>query len=186
MAAFRHAFPPEKVLSNPEYFINVFCVHDGPKPANNPFREFTRIKSEGKLRKDAAGWGRGARPQGAEDEESVEILDNEDDAQNPFANAVDRSEGADTEVAEDRFDNLSFLEIDALFGLEYGTVEEVKVPASRGGSRAAKQPLPEAMIGIGERPRGRFGCVMISKYNTALANAVEAQIKKICSEYEEE
>ncbi|KAG8865989.1 hypothetical protein FRC20_009184 [Serendipita sp. 405] len=172
IAAFRHY----NETVNDQSWITVFCVKNLPQSAKDPFQKFYHIE-----RKPERGQNRRnmRRVPGLR----IKVVAEEEHAGGSMALMADTS-------SERAFKGRAFLEADRAFASIHGPPPEVDEEEEHVGNlvagtaalmiarKAVRQEVPpKGMSGVGEIARGRFGCIMISKYKRALIDAIEEQSK---------
>ncbi|KAG8780057.1 hypothetical protein FRC19_007956 [Serendipita sp. 401] len=187
VAAFRYY----NEIGKDQSLITVLCVRDGSENILDPFREFESIPQQSRretnrqnarnaprLLKNAAGASSSGGSEDANGFSDVFVFNTD-------------SEDAINEL------ELDFFETDELFDSIYAPplpidqkdTDTAAITASEvvlDYARTLTEPAPEAgMSGVGEIARGRFGCIMVSKYNQNLINAIDKQAKESATNMKE-
>ncbi|KAH9924781.1 uncharacterized protein B0H18DRAFT_1104924 [Fomitopsis serialis] len=190
VAAFRHTL----LHGEPEYKMSVFCVFDAPEPdlrSEVPFQAFADIMREyNPWKADPAGWGT-TRSGGRAVRRGSS---NREDESNESYGFRAMSYAEVHQLASFPYDLETDLELPVETLSRTGarraagdSVSFVGRPSSQSPSalpRTVRQAqggraVKKAMLGVGEKnARGRFACIMVSKYTKKLVDAVADEARE--------
>lgn len=164
VAAFRHSRNPGQSKIN--YVISTFCVFDDKKPSKNvPFQKFAKLIGPAvQTSSDPAGWNR----QG-------QVYDMPTGPR-PATPVVDMFR----EMSPDEMNGITASLYDIDDPPPYEEVESTPSDVQYAAPSAKKKSTKvKGMANLGElNTRGRFGCIMISKYTAGVVDTIASEAKK--------
>jgi len=177
VAAFRHELVPGR--PKPVSDISVLCVFDGKKPSHErdvPFQKFREIIKHS-WNEDPAGWGTAKKYMSMTSND-----DDESDSENEGEDTGFREMSYDTvqNMLRHPYDPMPHLDDDSedsdghKFSMALPLSDSLE--ANYHSNDSPRSGVFRDMANLGElNARGRFGCIMVSKYTKRLIDTIEKE-----------